>query len=63
MTEYTKWEYKVEFMGHKGTVEIKRLKELGEEGWELTAIADDSEYNGRYIFKRPILTPSSTINY
>lgn len=47
------WEYKVEYEGHHSKVDIKWLQTLGDEGWELCAIADDSEYGGKYIFKRP----------
>lgn len=62
MTEIQKWEYTTKFFGHERRIDLDELNKLGEKGWELVAIAGDNDFNGRYIFKRPILSPT-TINH
>ena len=46
------WEYKVEFYG---TVSEKKLNELADRGWELTAVAPPGGERepGALIFRRP----------
>lgn len=54
-----KWEY-MNYVGHGIACDLDKLNELGQEGWQLTAVIDGQKWNAQnlmtymYIFKRPL---------
>jgi hypothetical protein len=45
----TIWEYRTAI-----NPDLKRLNDMGEEGWELAAIKAEKDGPGEYYFKRPV---------
>ena len=45
----TIWEYRIAI-----NPDLKRLDDMGEEGWELAAIKMEKDGAGEYYFKRPV---------